>query len=49
MIIIWGGILALVLSQLNIDNNKYNIEQIITTDQIKRIGVYYMCIKDLLM
>ena len=47
MTIIWGGTLAILLSRLRkslfqIDKIKYSVE-----DQIKRIGVYYMCIDDL--
>ena len=47
MTIIWGGTLAILLSRFRrklfrVDKIKYNIE-----DQIKRIGVYYMCIDDL--
>ncbi len=45
MTIIWGGILALVLIQLN----RNNIEHVNNSDSIKRIGVYYICIEDLLM
>lgn len=47
MTIIWGGTLAILLSRFRknlykVDKLKYNVE-----DQIKRIGVYYMCIDDL--
>ena len=47
MTVIWGGTLAVLLSRLRkrlyrVDKLKYNVE-----DQIKRIGVYYMCIDDL--
>ena len=40
MTIIWGGTLALILAKLR--KQRYSVE-----DQIKRIGVYYMCIDDL--
>ncbi len=47
MTVIWGGTLAIVLARLRrklfrVDKVKYNVE-----DQIKRFGVYYMCIDDL--
>ena len=47
MTIIWGGTLAILLSRFRrklfrVDMIRYSIE-----DQIKRIGVYYMCIDDL--
>ena len=47
MTVIWGGTLAVLLARLRkslfrVDRIKYNVE-----DQIKRIGVYYMCIDDL--
>ena len=47
MIVIWGGTLAVILAKFKkklfrVDKIRYSIE-----DQIKRIGVYYMCIDDL--
>ena len=47
MTIVWGVILAVLLCQFKkrlfrVDKLRYNIEE-----QIKRIGVYYMCIDDL--
>ena len=47
MTIIWGGTLAVILAKLKkklfrVEKHNYNVE-----DQIKRIGVYYMCIDDL--
>ena len=49
MIIVWGVFLALLFSQINrpkstykIENTRYSIDE-----QVKRIGVYYMCIDDL--
>jgi len=47
MIIIWGGTLAIMLSRFKkclfrVQKLNYSIEK-----QIKRIGVYYMCIDDL--
>lgn len=47
MTIIWSGTLAILLSRFRrklfrVDKIRYSVE-----DQIKRIGVYYMCIDDL--
>ena len=47
MTIIWGGTLAVILAKLKkklfrVEKHNYNVE-----NQIKRIGVYYMCIDDL--
>ena len=47
MTIIWGGTLAVILTKFRrklfwVDKQRYSVE-----DQIKRIGVYYMCIDDL--
>lgn len=47
MTIIWGGTLAVLLSQFRkkpfrVTRLKHDIDA-----QIKRIGVYYMCIDDL--
>ena len=47
MTVIWGGTLAVLLAQFKkklfrVDKLRYSVE-----DQIKRIGVYYMCIDDL--
>ena len=47
MTVIWGGTLAILLARLRkklfrVDKLRYNVD-----DQIKRIGVYYMCIDDL--
>lgn len=49
MIIVWGGLFAILLSRINLPKTTYRIENIkySTDDQIKRIGVYYMCIDDL--
>ena len=47
MIIVWGGFLALMLSRFR--RNPFKVTRL-THDidaQIKRIGVYYMCIDDL--
>ena len=47
MIVIWGGSLAVLLSQLR--KSTFKIESIKkdTDKEITRIGVYYMCIDDL--
>lgn len=47
MTIIWGGTLAILLARLRkrlfrVDKIKYSVE-----DQIKKIGVYFMCIDNL--
>ena len=47
MTVIWGGTLAILLARLRkklfrVDKLRYNVDV-----QIKRIGVYYMCIDDL--
>lgn len=47
MTIVWGGTLAVLLSKLPrtpyiVTHIKHDVET-----QIKRIGVYYMCIDDL--
>ncbi len=47
MTVIWAGTLAVLLARLRkslfrVDKIRYSVE-----DQIKRIGVYYMCIDDL--
>ena len=47
MTIVWGGTLAILLSRLQqtpfrVTRIKHDVEA-----QIKRIGVYYMCIDDL--
>ena len=47
MIVIWCGTLAFLFSRFckklfRVDKLKHSVE-----DQIKRIGVYYMCIDDL--
>jgi len=46
--IIWGGTLAVLLAKLQ--RKLYKITRIKrdVNEQIKRIGVYYMCIADLL-
>ena len=46
--VVWGGTLAILLSWLqrtpyNVTRIKHDVEA-----QIKRIGIYYMCIDDLL-
>ena len=47
MVIIWGGSLALFLKQIKTNsingNKRYTSEE-----RFKRIGIYYMCIDDLL-
>lgn len=50
MTIIWGGHLVLVLNQLCRAKNHVKIQRfcLSKTQQAKRIGVYYMCIDDLL-
>ena len=47
MIVIWGGSLAVLLSQQQ--KSTFKIESIKkdTNKDITRIGVYYMCIDDL--
>jgi len=49
MIIVWGGFLALILGQLSHSSKTYTVQKtpFSPDDQIKRIGVYYMCIDDL--
>ena len=49
MIIVWGGFLALLLRQMNLQKTTYRIEntRYSTDEQVKRIGIYYMCIDDL--
>ena len=49
MIVVWGGFLAVLLSCIKPKNTAYRIENtdFSTDNQIKRIGVYYMCIDDL--
>ncbi len=49
MTIVWGGFLALLLSQMNLQKATYKIEntRYSINEQIKRIGIYYMCIDDL--
>ena len=49
MIIVWGGFLALILGQLRHSRKRYTVQKMRFSpdDQIKRIGVYYMCIDDL--
>jgi len=46
-IIVWGGFLALLLIQLRRDPLKVSRLTHDIDAQIKRIGVYYMCIDDL--
>ena len=47
MTIVWGGTLAILLSRLQ--RTPYRVTRIKhdVNAQIKRIGVYYMCIDDL--
>lgn len=47
MIVIWGGSLAVLLSQLRKSTFKIENIKIDTDKAITRIGVYYMCIDDL--
>ena len=47
MIVIWGGSLAVLLSQLQKSTFKIENIKIDTDKDITRIGVYYMCIDDL--
>ena len=49
MTIVWGGTLAVLLGSLKrttyrVTRIKHNMKE-----QIKRLGVYYMCIDDLLL
>ena len=48
MTVIWGGTLAVLVARLRkilflVDERSCSVE-----DRIKRLGVYYMCIDDLL-
>ncbi len=45
--IIWGGALAVLLSQPQRKSNKVTHIKLDVNDRIKRLGVYYMCIDDL--
>lgn len=47
MIIVWGGFLALMLGRFR--KNPFKVTRLThgIDAQIKRIGVYYMCIDDL--
>lgn len=47
MTIVWGGTLALLLA--NLKRMPYEVTRFKhdAKDQIKRLGVYYMCIDDL--
>ena len=47
MTVIWGGTLAILLNRLR--RNQFRVTRIRhdIDAQIKRIGVYYMCIDDL--
>ena len=47
MIVIWGGSLAVLLSQLRKSTFKIENIKIDPDKDITRIGVYYMCIDDL--
>ena len=47
MTIIWGGTLAVLLNKLRRTTYKVVRENYSVEDQIKRIGVYFMCIDDL--
>lgn len=47
MTIVWYGMLALLLKQLQRKPFKVTHIKHDINDQIKRIGVYYMCIDDL--
>ena len=49
MVVIWDGTLAVLLNQLR--KSLFRTENIpfIYNDKIKRIGVYYMCLDDLLL
>ncbi len=47
MTVIWGGTLAVLLNKLWKPTYKAVRETYSVEDQIKRIGVYYMCIDDL--
>ena len=47
MTIIWGGTLAVLLNKLWRTSYKVVRENYSVEDQIKRIGVYFMCIDDL--
>ena len=47
MTIVWGGTLAVLMAKLK--GNPYKVTYIKhdVSEQIKRLGVYYMCIDDL--
>ena len=47
MTIIWGGTLVVLLNKLWRTSYKVVRENYSVEDQIKRIGVYFMCIDDL--
>lgn len=49
MIVIWGGFLAVILKSIRKNNDPFALEKAyyFVDKQIKRIGVYYMCIDDL--
>ncbi len=49
MIVIWGGFLAIILNRVCKQNKPYVLQKVhySVDEQIKRIGVYYMCIDDL--
>lgn len=49
MIVIWGGFLAIMLDRIRRQNKPYTLQKVhySVDEQIKRIGVYYMCIDDL--
>ncbi len=47
MTVIWGGTLAILLAMFTRSLFKISKIKFSEEDQIKRIGVYYMCIDDL--
>lgn len=47
MTIVWGGTLAILLAKLKSKPYKVTHIKYDAKDQIRRLGVYYMCIDDL--
>ncbi len=49
MLVIWLGSLAVIIKQLRKEYYKISKQIFKREDQIKRIGVYYMCIDDAIL
>ena len=49
MTIIWGGLLTVVLSVLRKNPSQYMRLKFSVEEQIKRLGVYYMCLSDIFL